>query len=205
MRRILAFLSAAVVAVALFASPISGQGPTLLQSVRPLQQVADGELHNVCSTTSVKPHVWLTAAHCVSDGTEVPYYITGEKVEFLGYDAERDVVFLITKEATATPLPIATTAPKAGDKIWIAGNPYGFHYPILVTGIVSNPDLKEPGDDKAYMVIQAAGGPGFSGASVVNDAGEIVGIVQRGPGSYPSPLFFGATWEQVSFYAYLLE
>lgn len=113
-------------------------------------------------------------------------------------DVPGDVAIMVTQGVQVKSLKMADDAPEYGDKVQIAGYPWGWKSPIYSVGIVMNPDFRPwPGDeryDRQYMLVSAQGAPGNSGSSVVNEDDEVIGVVQIGWNRTWS-VMASATWE----------
>lgn len=85
-------------------------------------------------------------------------------------------IALLAVEGDFTSLPELNLAEKesqAGNKIYVAGYPYGMPFTIT-EGSVSSP--KQLIDGKYYLQTDAAVNPGNSGGPMLNDNGEVVGV-----------------------------
>lgn len=85
-------------------------------------------------------------------------------------------IALLAVEGDFTSLPelnLAEKEPLAGNKIYVAGYPYGMPFTIT-EGSVSSP--KQLIDGKYYLQTDAAVNPGNSGGPMLNDNGEVVGV-----------------------------
>lgn len=120
----------------------------------------------------------LTAAHCEGDDL----YADQTVAKVIWKDTKKDLLVLEVADLGRPSLPIAQANPKVGDSIASFGFGFGLERPMFRTAIVS--------DDKTYIPEDGIGGPlividadyvsGMSGGPVVNVAGEVVSIVQRG-------------------------
>ena len=123
----------------------------------------------------------LTAAHC--DGKELFADQTAAKV--IWKDTKKDLLILAVADLGRPALTIARQDPKRGEEVMSFGYGYGLERPMLrVTHIA---------DDRTYIPEGGIGGPllvtdatfvsGQSGGPVINQAGEVVMMVQRGSSS----------------------
>lgn len=120
----------------------------------------------------------LTAAHC--DGPEL--YVDQAVARILTKDTKKDLMVLEVPHLGRPALTLAHDDPKIGDELASYGYGWGLERPMFRTAHVS--------DDKTYIPEEGIGGPfividaqfvsGQSGGPVVNGAGEVVMIVQRG-------------------------
>lgn len=193
--RILAVLLAVALLVS---SPALGTGHNLLESVRPIQMVRENVLANICTAASISEtnRYWLTAAHCVP---EIPIYIMGEQATWPVWDEAADLAVLQTATVSAPALKLAEVCPTHEAVVKAAGYPHGNLFPFVVIGTVAATHSTLPaGTDRPFMVYQLPGAGGNSGSPVVNAAGEVVSVMQVGPGgSAFSPIMGGATCEAV--------
>lgn len=148
---------------------------------------ASFQLENFCSATSVedfnladgvKNGVFLTAAHCVSDleiGTKLTLAnATGTfEAVLMAFDKDRDIAYLQTlgeapKDLAAIPLNLSGL--ETGDHVTLLGYPFGLTSKAIGDGYVG-----EDYNGNTYVLSPAAGG--FSGGTVVDDNGNLVGVV----------------------------
>lgn len=88
---------------------------------------------------------------------------------------QEDVAFLKTEETFAiSPLEIELqSAPRQGDKVYVAGFPFGLPFTIT-EGVVSA--QKQMMEGRPYIQTDAAVNPGNSGGPIVNVNGKVIGI-----------------------------
>lgn len=129
---------------------------------------------------SLQDHVVVTNYHVVSgclsvsvEGQDRNRYLA--KVVYINQG--KDIAFL---QVENLPKPVETIRIKhnnetiSRDKVLVLGYPYGM--PFTVTeGIVSNP--RQVIDGRNFIQTDAAINPGNSGGPVINEKGELVGIV----------------------------
>ena len=100
------------------------------------------------------------------------YHIPIEKAAL----ALRRFAALLAAEGDFSTLPeltLATEEPLIGDKIRVAGYPFGMPF-TLTEGSISSPDQLMDGSH--YIQTDAAVNPGNSGGALVNMKGEVIGI-----------------------------
>lgn len=126
-----------------------------------------------------KDHV-LTAAHC--DGKEI--YADGAAAKVISKDTKKDLMVLEVDDLGKPALPLAKSNPKTGNEVASYGYGWGLERPMFRTSHVSddNTYIPENGIGGPFIVVDTQFVPGMSGGPVVNQAGEIVLIVQQGGG-----------------------
>lgn len=122
----------------------------------------------------------LTAAHC--DGKDL--YADQTATRTLWKDTKKDLMVLEVANLDRPALRIARDNPKIGDEVASYGFGWGLERPMFRTAHVSddNTYIPEDGIGGPFIVIDAAFVSGQSGGPVVNHAGEVVLMVQRGGG-----------------------
>ena len=176
--------------------------PSFMESVRPLQTVnpMTGIYRNICTTTSINKdkHYWLTAEHCVAGGREI--FVEGHKAYVVKESAEADIAVIAVPGMTVKGLKMQPRESRWGQRIQMAGHPFGYDSAFLVKGWVSNPSgyigPVYP-YDKEYMLMNISCAGGNSGSSVLNLKGEVVSVLQVGWGNGFSPVCGGATFSDL--------
>jgi S1-C subfamily serine protease len=82
---------------------------------------------------------------------------------------------------TLKPLPMASAGPRPGAKVFVVGNPAMGQQVLdlsITDGIVSN--ARRVIDGKEYVQHTAAVNPGSFGGPLIDESGQIVGLVTRG-------------------------
>lgn len=139
----------------------------------------------------------LTAAHC--NGPEMYADQTAAKVLWL--DTKKDLMVLSVEALDRPALKLAKENPKVGDELASLGYGWGLERPMFRTAHVSddNTYIPEDGIGGPFMVIDAQFVPGQSGGPVINAAGEVAMIVQRGGGAVGigvgAEIIRGKTWK----------
>jgi S1-C subfamily serine protease len=120
----------------------------------------------------------LTAAHC--NGAEMYADQTAAKVLWL--DTKKDLMVLEVSDLNRPALKLAKDNPKIGDEVASFGYGWGLERPMFRTAHVSDDDtyIPEDGIGGPFIVIDAQFVSGQSGGPVINLAGEVALIVQRG-------------------------
>ncbi|MDW3179122.1 MAG: serine protease [Acidimicrobiia bacterium] len=127
-----------------------------------------------------------TAWHVVEDAAQVALTIGGENIEasVIGHDPERDVAVLrlSTPVDDAVVLPIADTQPRVGEEVAAIGHPRGLPLALTVGRVTSmNGEFDFGGNAEGVVsnLIQtdAVVAPGSSGGPLINQQGEVIGVV----------------------------
>jgi putative serine protease PepD len=152
--------------------------------------------------------VILTAAHVVRDAYQFDVTLRDGRVftSTVSMAADNMDVGFIKIDYVATPVLRFSTEPvELGQTVFIFGHPLGWMNNWSVTkGIVSNTSRDTEGFFGRWNVIQSdsASWPGNSGGPVVNENGEIVGVLVGGIYgmeciSYVVPAEIADQWEDV--------
>jgi S1-C subfamily serine protease len=131
----------------------------------------------------VSPNHWVTNAHVVGDRKVVKLTRGADLVieaRVMTIDPVNDLAVLVSDVPclTASPLPLATTTPKVGERVIALGYPLSHllsSAPKLTTGDLSA--LAGLADDPRMYQFSAPVQPGNSGGPLLNSSGEVVGIV----------------------------
>ena len=120
----------------------------------------------------------LTAAHCDGDELYVDQTVAHVKMK----DTKKDLMVLEVPDLGRPALKLAKANPKIGDEVASFGYGWGLERPMFRTAHVSddNTYIPEGGIGGPFMVIDAQFVSGMSGGPVVNAAGDVVLMVQRG-------------------------
>jgi hypothetical protein len=93
----------------------------------------------------------------------------------IGLDTWHDIAIVRVTGADATPLPVADSSGlDRGEPVFFVGSPRGLDF-TFSRGIVSHPARVLRGI--SYLQVDAAINPGNSGGPLLNDRGEVVGLV----------------------------
>lgn len=127
-----------------------------------------------------------TAWHVVEDAAQVALAIGEASIEatVIGHDPERDVAVLrlATPVDDAVVLPIAETQPRVGEEVAAMGHPRGLPLALTVGRVTSMNgefDFGGNADGVVSNLIQtdAVVAPGSSGGPLINQQGEVIGVV----------------------------
>ena len=136
----------------------------------------------------IAPNLILTAAHVVEDANSIYVRISDLDKEYIisndliYYNVDLGLVTLF-EDLPFKPVPLGDSNDlEIGDTIFIIGYPWGVNTDIVTKGIVSGLDVWEEGyfGDINMLLVDAASQPGNSGGAVINDKGELVGILVGG-------------------------
>ena len=125
-----------------------------------------------------------TAQHVVDGAAQVALTFGGESVEatVIGSDVERDVAVLRLAEPldSAPVLRLAENQPRVGEEVAAMGHPRGLPLALTVGRVTSmNGQFDFGGGDIIDNLIQtdAVVAPGSSGGPLINDEGDVIGVV----------------------------
>jgi S1-C subfamily serine protease len=126
----------------------------------------------------------LTALHVVDGATAIKVtYADGTEsaAEVASADAKQDIATLTPAKLPETVVPaVLGGGPAVGDDVVAIGNPLGLTA-TTTSGVVSGLDRvlsrAKSGDISGLIQFDAAVNPGSSGGPLINDRGQVVGIV----------------------------
>jgi S1-C subfamily serine protease len=178
MKRFILVLIAATFALApvTAASKWTVVADNLQKSVVFLEAFKDGEADGSCTgfiIDSEKHHV-LTASHCDSD----KILADGTNTYKLFKDDRKDLMVLRASFIDGPALRLAAAPPDRGDEVASMGYGHGLDDPMFRVAHVSNVKMEIEGLSGPFNMVDSTFVPGQSGGPVVNDRGELVGIVQ---------------------------
>ena len=125
--------------------------------------------------------IFATNYHVIeqTDGKTLAVMDTEENIypvtEVLAADKDSDVAIVRAKGARFRPLPLGEPA-KIGSNVHVISHPDGMFY-YYSKGVVSLYDRLKANPRMEWMAISADYARGSSGAAVLNDSGEVVGMV----------------------------
>lgn len=199
--RVLLTVLSAVVLLVLPAGAVD-----LYESVWPM---ADAQNRNFCTASSVneKNHLWLTAAHCVTEGG----FIAGGVFEIVEADFVADVAVVYTPEASAPALKMAKRmAPVCEDtddkdcRVMVVGYPFGLMdtggLGIVTVGAVAAHSVVVENGVPPFALFSVTGAPGNSGSAILNHKGEVISVLQIGWGRSFGSMVGGATFDVMQHY-----
>jgi len=175
---------------AVVVSPQAAAAPALnsqaiFQQASPAVGVVRGSIgrERVSGTAFViDPQGWLlTAAHVARRARQVQVELptlAPMDARIVGYDATRDLAVLRVEPASPLPaLPLADQSPGAGQPVIVIGAPRG-RSGVMTTGEVVATGASLPGLVQGIFVrFSAVVRSGESGGPLLNDRGQVVGVV----------------------------
>lgn len=170
-----------------------GVSQSVMDAVRPITYKGA----NICTATKINDQkdLWLTAQHCVppEDFKGEMIKIDGTTVQVVARSPlEKDLAILFVPGGQGKALKFGE-APILGQSVKMWGHPIGVPIPQLFAGTVSSLDLPFPVvDDEGnvvswehYTMFNMVVCGGNSGSSILNEAEEIVSVMQIGVGQRP--------------------
>lgn len=127
-------------------------------------------------------HYLLTAAHCAPNEHEV-LWVDSVQAKVIFYDKKRDlmVVQADNLDPTRPAMKLAATNPAIGQDVMSIGFGFALERPFFRQAHIQDDKMALPGvDGGPFVSTDSAFVGGQSGGPVVNAAGEVVLIVQRG-------------------------
>jgi hypothetical protein len=151
-----------------------------------------GRLRSIATGVIVsKDGVLLTAFHAVKDAREVQVRMANgevfDHVQLLGVDERRDVAALkISAGALPALSPGSTQNLSQGDRVYALSNANGLAWSATEGILAAVRSAEEvPGAGSGFRLLQFSGSvaPGSSGGALVDDSGNLIGIITRSQGS----------------------
>lgn len=159
---------------------------TLLPSVVRIETKRDESSQDSMTTSAVGTGVIanadgtiLTAAHVVAKAASIEVaYTDGSRTaaKVAGSDPEKDIATLVPEKLPGTLVPATLGGgTQVGDDVVAIGNPLGLTLSTS-SGVVSGLN-REVAGTAGHIQFDASVNPGSSGGPLVNDRGQVVGIV----------------------------
>jgi S1-C subfamily serine protease len=121
----------------------------------------------------------LTAKHCGEDDPSKPVVVDKIPGKVVATDVQKDLLIVHVPGIDKPALKFATTATVYGQAVASFGYGGGYERPMLRITTVSQPDALVPDAGPGEWVQFGAGFiGGQSGGPIVNEAGEVIAIVQ---------------------------
>src|SRR2546426_2526817 len=171
-------VSLVITCLALTGIPAFGQTPPYLNAKLSLVLVETSA--GTGSGFAVAPNVVATACHVVKGAAAIRVHFWAAKVQSSARAAmcneKYDIAFIAVRVPEGTVLlPFAASAPRQGERIWVWGYPLGTTIalePSVAVGAISATETAG-----GFLAVDVSGAPGNSGSPVVNEAGEVIGIL----------------------------
>ncbi len=126
------------------------------------------------------------------------YFGTGHTVDVLGVDYIHDLCLLRSEDIWTPGVTLSKYPARIGEKVYSIAAPHSIFSPgnaLLFDGYFTGYDMTE----NAFFTIPTK--PGSSGAGVINDEGELIGIIHSAPGSFEN-LAIASSLKNVKFFLY---
>jgi S1-C subfamily serine protease len=141
------------------------------------QVVAVWSVEGAGSGFPVAEDLVVTALHVTDDRTGAQLRLQDGSIvggEVIASSESDDLALIRANEPVFDPLDLATGAPEVSTSVWALGDPPDDDEGVLVRqGTTAAPDPR----DVRYLAFTADVRHGFSGGPLVNDEGEVVGVI----------------------------
>lgn len=130
-------------------------------------------------------HYLLTASHCKPESHDASLWVDYVPARIVFFDSKRDLMILEAKDIDPTrpALKLAAKNPAIGEDVMSIGYGYALERPFFRQTHVQDDKMSLPGvEGGPFISTDTTFVGGQSGGPVVNAAGEVVLIVQRGDG-----------------------
>ena len=117
-----------------------------------------------------------TASHC--DGASLT--VDGQPATVKAKFIREDLLVLDVEDLGKPALRLAKSDPDIMQRVVAVGYGYGLEKPLFRQSQISQVGVRLPDRESSYIAIDAGFVPGQSGGPVINQAGEVVMIVQLG-------------------------
>ncbi len=167
-----------IASMALTGIPASGQAPSYLNAKPALALVETGA--GTGSGFVIAPGLVATACHVVRGTAAIRVHFWTARAQAAGRqvlcDEQHDIAFIAVAVPEGTgALRFAAGPPAQGDRVWVWGYPLGTAIalePSVASGVVSATETA-----RGFLALDVSGAPGNSGGPVVDERGDVVGIL----------------------------
>lgn len=151
----------------------------LFLSIFPSLAVQGNEGMYCTATTVDGAKGWmLTAKHCLPEDKDAPFILNGTlPIQVVRVEGE---LALVKVNAMNLPIPIAKEDVKQGDLVYGAGFGWAWGKILVMSARVSANYIEVPGWEGEVTLLDHDFANGMSGGPVLNEKGELIGIVQAG-------------------------
>lgn len=133
----------------------------------------------------IEPNLIVTAGHVIEDVNWIDIRIDDNESNYISSDnlIECNVdlgLIVLDKDLEFTPIPLGDSNDlKLGDIVYNIGYPYSANTDIVTKGIVCGINVWEGGyfGNINMLIVDASTHPGNSGGAIINDKGELIGIL----------------------------
>ena len=136
---------------------------------------------HVCDPAYETKGVYPINMSANSDVSVYDYFGNLHETEVLGVDYNHDLCLLRSPDIWTPGVTLSKYQSKIGEKVYAISAPHSIFSPgnaLLFDGYFTGFD---PGNNAFYTIPTK---PGSSGAGVLNDSGELIGIIHSAPGSF---------------------
>jgi S1-C subfamily serine protease len=129
-----------------------------------------------CAFLALRPGLAVTAWHVVHDAQKIEAWFPYQPAKIVGLvakDEKFDLALLEIEARDRVQTVLATNKPRVGAKAFVIGTPKGMDF-SLADGLISQ--IREL-DGMCQYQLSCPIHPGNSGGPVLNDRGEVVGVV----------------------------
>ncbi len=153
---------------------------------------------HVCDPAYETQGLMPAPLHANVDVVVYDYFGTGYSVDVLGVDYIHDLCLLRSDVIWTPGVTLSKYPSRIGEKVYSIAAPHSIFSPgnaLLFDGYFTGYDMTE----NAFFTIPTK--PGSSGAGVINEEGELIGIIHSAPGSFEN-LAIASSLKNVKLFLY---